>query len=104
MPLYEETRRTTNNLEGSALLYVSDSVSDSPEFLEFALKMAERHGGNLELLQVVDPGQASSNPDAHMGAQYSLERLARSPQSPQEECACSPLIRPPGMSNLQKSC
>jgi nucleotide-binding universal stress UspA family protein len=78
MPLHEEKRRATHDPEGSALLYVSDSVSDSPEFLEFALKMAERHGGNLELLQVVDPGQASSNPDAHMGAQYSLERLARS--------------------------
>jgi nucleotide-binding universal stress UspA family protein len=78
MPLTEESRRATNDAEERALLYVTDSVSDSPEFLAFALKMAERHGTNLELLQVVDPGQASSNPDAHMGVQYSLETLARS--------------------------
>ena len=77
MPLILERRRATKDDE-SALLYVTDSVSDSPEFLAFALKMAERHGANLELLQVVDPGRASSNPDAHMGAQYSLETLARS--------------------------
>lgn len=77
MPFIEGRRQATNDPNERALLYVTDSVSDSPEFLEFALKMAERHGGNLELLQVVDPGQASSNPDAHMGAQYSLEALAR---------------------------
>lgn len=78
MPSIEERRRTPRGAEDNALLYVTDSVSDSPEFLAFALNMAERHGANLELLQVVDPGQASSNPDAHMGVQYSLETLARS--------------------------
>src|SRR5665213_1056356 len=78
MPLVEERRPATNDSDERALLYVTDSVSDSPEFLAFALKVAERHGANLELLQVVDPGQASSNPDAHMGAQYNLEALARS--------------------------
>ena len=76
--IIEERRRATNGSDENALLYVTDSVSDSPEFLAFALKMAERHGANLELLQVVDPGLAPSNPDAHMGAQYSLETLARS--------------------------
>jgi nucleotide-binding universal stress UspA family protein len=73
-----ERRQAVNDTCERALLYVTDSVSDSPEFLAFALKMAERHGANLELLQVVDPGHAFSNPDAHMGAQYSLETLARS--------------------------
>jgi hypothetical protein len=78
MSLSKDRRRAANDPHERALLYVTDSVSDSPEFLAFAVKMAERHGGNLELLQVVDPGQTSSNPDAHMGVQYSLERLARS--------------------------
>jgi nucleotide-binding universal stress UspA family protein len=78
MPISEEGRRVMNDSDGRALLYITDSVSDSPEFLAFAIKMAERHGGNLELLQVIDPGQTSSNPDAHMGAQFSLETLARS--------------------------
>ena len=78
MPFFEERRRAVNDSDGRALLYVTDIVSDSPEFLAFALKVAEKHGSNLELLQVIDPGQTSSNPDAHMGVQYSLETLARS--------------------------
>jgi len=95
MPLIEERRRTRNGPDDKALLYVTDSVSDSPEFLAFAVKMAERHGANLELLQVVDPGQASSNPDAHMGAQYSLETLARSLKALKKNAHALLLFGPP---------
>jgi hypothetical protein len=78
MEVFETDRRTANNSERRALLYVTDSVSDSPEFLALAIKLAQRQGDRLELLHVIDPGQTPSMPDALMGLQYSIETLARS--------------------------
>lgn len=77
MAVREQRQRTANNSDRRALLYVTDSVSDSPEFLAFATKLAARRDDDLELLHVIDLGQTPSAPDAHMGTQYSLEMLAR---------------------------
>ena len=77
MAAFEEKQLNADNPDKRALLYVSDSVSDTPEFVAFAIKLAEKHGASLELLHVIDPGQTPSTPDAHMGTQFSLEVLAR---------------------------
>lgn len=69
---------STSNTGEGGLLYVTDIVSDSQEVLQFACELAERHGGQLEVLHVIDLEQTSSHPEAQMGIQYSLEALARS--------------------------
>src|SRR6478752_589058 len=55
MTVFDERQLNTYNPDKRALLYVSDYVSDSPEFVAFAIKLAEKHGASLELLQVIDP-------------------------------------------------
>lgn len=77
MAAREQRQPAAQNSDRRALLYVTDSVSDSPEFLAFATKLAARRDDDLELLHVIDLGQTPSAPDAHMGTQYSLEMLAR---------------------------
>jgi hypothetical protein len=77
MAAREQRQRAAQNSDRRALLYVTDSVSDSPDFLAFATKLAARRDDDLELLHVIDLGETPSAPDAHMGTQYSLEMLAR---------------------------
>ena len=62
--------------EVGTLLFITDPASESRELLECASELAESRGVHLELLQIIDPEQAHSRPDAHMGIQYSLESLA----------------------------
>ena len=66
-----------NGFGTGRLLYVTDLLNDSQDVLEFACGLAEKHGAQLEILHIIDPEQTSSNPDAQMGIQYSLESLAR---------------------------
>jgi hypothetical protein len=78
MEILEKGHLTPSAPEAGALLYVTDCVSDSQESLEYACKLAEKHGVHVELLHVIDPERTPSSPDAHIGAQYSIEAFARS--------------------------
>lgn len=78
MKLRENGQLSTRNAGEGCLLYVTDLVSDSQDVLQFACELAEKRGGQLEVLHVIDPEQTSSHPEAQMGIQYSLEALARS--------------------------
>src|ERR1017187_9331155 len=75
----------TNNIEkpiasndrNGTLLVVADFLTGSPDILDFACRLAERHNADLQLLHVIDPEHTPSSPDAQMGAQFSLEMLAQ---------------------------
>jgi nucleotide-binding universal stress UspA family protein len=60
------------------LIYVTDAgLGDCDEALHAACDLAESNGSQLEILHVVDLVDAPSMPDAHMGIQSRLDRLAQ---------------------------
>jgi nucleotide-binding universal stress UspA family protein len=75
----------TNNIEkpiasndrNGTLLVVADFLTGSPDILDFACRLAESQNADLQLLHVIDPEHAHSSPDAQMGAQFSIEMLAK---------------------------
>ncbi len=78
MAIRGNERLTTSDSDMGALLCVTYFLGDGKVFLQFASKLAEKHGTHIELLHVVNPEQTPSTPDAQIGVQYCLEALARS--------------------------
>jgi nucleotide-binding universal stress UspA family protein len=77
MAIRRNERLATTDSDTGALLCVTDFAGDKQDFLQFASRLAEKHGTHIELLHVVNPEQTPSKPDAQIGAQYCLEALAR---------------------------
>src|SRR5580693_5810256 len=77
MRIGENWKPITSNCETRTLLFVVDFVTGSPDVLDFASELSERQNAHLQLLHVVDPERTYSSPDGQMGAQFSLEMLAK---------------------------
>ena len=77
MRIGENWKPITSNSETRTLLFVVDFVTGSPDVLDFACELSERQNAHLQLLHVVDPERTYSSPDGQMGAQFSLEMLAK---------------------------
>jgi nucleotide-binding universal stress UspA family protein len=80
MPTHEQTSSTSSLYVGT-LLFVTNPANDGQRVIEFACALAQRYRARLELVHVVDPGNASSTPDAQMGIQYKLDAMARNLRS-----------------------
>lgn len=77
MTIRGNKRLARSGSDTGALLCITDLVGDRQDFLQFASRLAEKHGTHIELLHVVNPEHTPSKPDAQTGTQYCLEALAR---------------------------
>ncbi len=59
------------------ILYVTDFAEDDREAIDGLSRLASCRDASLEVVYVVDIEHSPSSPDAHMGAQFRLDMLAR---------------------------
>jgi nucleotide-binding universal stress UspA family protein len=59
------------------ILYVTDFAEDDREAIDGFSRLASGRHASLEVVHVVDIEHSPSSPDAHMGAQFRLDMLAR---------------------------
>ncbi len=72
---------TGAGIKAGNVLCVTDLSQPAERSLESAFMAADKYGGLLELIHIVDLSRAPSTPDAQMEIQFNLESLVRSLQT-----------------------